>query len=217
MFMTRMPNRANPVVSSVTTRSWGSTLRTRCDTEVTHAVNARAADARGKAAFPRRRPSGDLAEEIGFAELDTVVAQQVVRSRDVKEEVRQRPVAQEYETREGERAARCIDRNRAAFGAFELLRLEAVQVVDGAINTAISSENVASLSSKLGGSVPLSLAAAPLAASVAIWTCRDSANMSGNSRLPTSTAGSIFFASACAAPFLQYHLQTLQRMDEGGD
>src|SRR5688572_4622832 len=65
---------------------------------------------------------------------------------------------------------------------------------------ACSSRNVVSVSGKLGTSTPARRAMHPLAASEAIWTCRARASMSGASRAFTKTAGSIFLASAWAAP-----------------
>src|SRR5665213_1539151 len=64
-----------------------------------------------------------------------------------------------------------------------------------------SSGKVVSVSAKLGASPPVRRAAAPLAESEAIWTWRLRGCMSGARRAPISTAGSIFRASAEAAPF----------------
>src|SRR3989344_4683736 len=83
---------------------------------------------------------------------------------------------------------------------------------------AMSCGKLDSLSSYLGGSSPANRAAPPLALSVTIMTCRASGNMSGNRRLLTSTAGSIFFASACAAPFASTPARLVSmRINDGTD
>src|SRR5690349_4926514 len=65
---------------------------------------------------------------------------------------------------------------------------------------ALSCSIVVSLSSKRGGSTPARRATPFFARSVATCTCRVSANMSGASRDPSRTEGSIFLAAAKAAP-----------------
>src|SRR5262245_52609520 len=64
---------------------------------------------------------------------------------------------------------------------------------------ALSSAKVFSLSSYLGGSMPLSRAPAFLAKSQALCTWPMNRNMSGKSRAVSSTVGSILFASAYAS------------------
>src|SRR5262245_60300141 len=84
---------------------------------------------------PRLRcRSAYLPEVVSLAELDTVVTQQVVGGRHVKEEVRQRPVAQEDEPVERKCTARCVDRYGTCLRTFELLGLEPAEIFDRTID-----------------------------------------------------------------------------------
>src|SRR5262245_21599575 len=103
--------------------SWASLRRPRAN---------RSGRSRADSAPPGFRKISALhaTQVVGLADLHAVMAQQVVRRRHVEEEVRDRPVAQEDQSRKGERCARGIDRDRARVRALELRGLEALQIID---------------------------------------------------------------------------------------
>src|SRR5262245_7963685 len=74
--------------------------------------------------------AGSAAEEVELAELETVVAQDSVRHRQVEVEVRQRELEQVVLAVELQRANRRLDLDGASLGAGELLAPESADVVD---------------------------------------------------------------------------------------
>ena len=148
----------------------------------------------------RRSFVSDGADEVPLAQLDAVVAQDVVRRRDVEVEVGQDDVGQVGDAVEGLSSPRIfiVTMRASAPSNCSGLKLSTYAMVFAM--RAFRSSKVASLSSYFGGSSPVSRATAPFAKSPAMRTWVDSGNMSGKSRAPTSTAGSILRAAACAAP-----------------
>src|SRR5579864_5693478 len=76
--------------------------------------------------------SARAAEEVSLAELDAVVTQDRVRGGHVEEHVRNRPVLQEFQTLELERAFPRRETDVAALGVGESQGRHAPQIVDGA-------------------------------------------------------------------------------------